>query len=1488
MPTLGSYQLEQRLAARGPVSLYAAQARDGGAVRLRVFEPAPLFAGEGVTALWAARLLESGRLQQEVAGADGSRWARVIECGRSRGVAYVATEAADATLGDLVEGGWPLDARALRPIAAGIVAGLGQYHRMHGRAMGSLGFDTVLIGRVAGGELKVGADGSGVLLTDPSPMARPRPRSASRADPSNDVADLGRLLWRVVEGKDEQTPVPPTASPGPAWKRLGRSGEAWRELVNTLIDPRAHERGALPDLVSIADALPVEPFDWRKPVAITGGVAAAVAIGVAVWQFTPETTPEQRDVAADQLVQLVIEHAEWLGGVKANLAPRIAPTAAGTGAAPPGDGASDEEAAEGESPEAGAPWRDAPGLAAYAVHDTEAAEAFDTASSDLRARLLEPMASIEQPASASRPQSVFDPARYAQPWEGTMFDLALVLQEKRGLALLPGPASQPATLRRIESASLLAGQLRVDLKQWVGPAIAERWASTYEDRGWTGLSRDLSARAERWRTALAPTWEAMEPLLEAAAAVEQIEALGESAERLEEVAERRPGIGLENKLQVWDRPLERAESASEALASAVAERREMASLIELAEDAEGRIDWEALAASEDAGAVRRAAQRNDFRLWIAEVNKYARLSEDPRPDAAWDAALAEMRDRVRIVQDKRAEDVARRMEEDIAEAAGSIERARALPAVAASEARLLELIEEANEVVARADQRTEDAVEPFLQTPEEFIAERRRIAFDSPGLDDLWRAWLGDRTFEGPRDPAYNVFFNQTNELLGQFQRLDDEGAFCRVTPAPGGAGLGGDAGGAFDAGVYLEAVRAERERRVADLGAEFVGSMTGSEGMSGLAFSEARQAVDEAFDAWQAGALEIAREAVWLRDRLVEGYRLTEPVGGDASRTIEAVLASIDAGDPSYGGVRRAASGVRGLIGGVRAVRDAGSVEAARAALSAGGRNAGLNARLAQAWAWASSPPENAGGAVDLLDFAAEVRLGLLGLADAGDAAGGVGAARGATLRSVVTLRSPEIWRASASAAEAPGVFGEVVRRRSDFGVAVESLAGALWWRTRAAVLVGEEIRELADAQAQPRVFEFWREVNGRSDLPGWVRGTPLFVAADQLARDEEPEADPTALGPALAGWSFDAGASVVPGAGRPPEKLVYTFDPPGRGSREMRLTFRLVTGSGEVPVLMTEEEVSVGVALWAIGNALGRNERDVVESMESANDHVRTWTRSGRRGGRLSVADEWLPEQGLDRDREPLAPELRGSVTQGPGRSSPMQTVGPHVAMAIARGMGCRLPTVSEFRSALRTEYPMYEPGNGQRLHAAMDQGSLGSNLRRSLWRAQFEYAQGAIGDPAAAAVQGAEGRDWGGSDGALWFRDVDDAPSRGGANGRFRHLLGNVAEWVVADGAGEKYEVNPEDPQTVSLDALWQSLRDEVGVMGHSALSPAADAGDVDRALGPAGGDRETMRAAEMRLGYSDVGFRLAISPKGRWGTIEDWLADRLDESLRLAQR
>ena len=189
-------------------------------------------------------------------------------------------------------------------------------------------------------------------------------------------------------------------------------------------------------------------------------------------------------------------------------------------------------------------------------------------------------------------------------------------------------------------------------------------------------------------------------------------------------------------------------------------------------------------------------------------------------------------------------------------------------------------------------------------------------------------------------------------------------------------------------------------------------------------------------------------------------------------------------------------------------------------------------------------------------------------------------------------------------------------------------------------------------------------------------------------------------------------------------------------------------------------------------------------------------------------------------------------------PSEASPLNFVSVLQAKAMADGLGCRLPTATEWSRAYAFAGKPPWPTPGQ-------------NLRDDAWEAERQYLVAKYGAIAATGAKpqgtpwpdtevfrvggtasGAEARAVpGAKDGALFFQAVNQgAPARG-----FYHLIGNVAEFV-GDGA-------------------------DFAVVGASALSPPEENATSPYPVGPA------LRAAT----FSDVGFRLAADAEMTGGGI-----------------
>lgn len=375
------------------------------------------------------------------------------------------------------------------------------------------------------------------------------------------------------------------------------------------------------------------------------------------------------------------------------------------------------------------------------------------------------------------------------------------------------------------------------------------------------------------------------------------------------------------------------------------------------------------------------------------------------------------------------------------------------------------------------------------------------------------------------------------------------------------------------------------------------------------------------------------------------------------------------------------------------------------------------------------------------------------------------------------------------------------------------------------------------ARADGQRAAIEaFYTAVNG---LDVAKAGEPqALLAALETLRGKGAELDLGKLGPGAAGWKLvDASDSEV---------VTYTWAPRGT---EQRVEFRRVASedSGEVSYISTSE-VSLGLFMdiassdWtAFAEVLPKSEEGGLDPRPGP----RVWRWAGEPAAGMvatSVSGPGDLSQGWVRIRtamstRPYYPE--GMTVEPPGPEMPMQYVTPVAAVMATRKAGCRLPTSAEWR-ACNAANPTENP-----------------NLRDATWAREYEHVrQFSSANPEWPAggvfwPQGAAGRVGAAQDaspavttddGVLWFSRVT------AGSGKFRHLVGNVSEFVFEDATAMD-GVAPAKDKVEGILGKGEKLR----VIGGSALSPGSMKVDEPQAVSVTGA----------RGGYSDVGFRLAFS-------------------------
>ena len=336
----------------------------------------------------------------------------------------------------------------------------------------------------------------------------------------------------------------------------------------------------------------------------------------------------------------------------------------------------------------------------------------------------------------------------------------------------------------------------------------------------------------------------------------------------------------------------------------------------------------------------------------------------------------------------------------------------------------------------------------------------------------------------------------------------------------------------------------------------------------------------------------------------------------------------------------------------------------------------------------------------------------------------------------------------------------------------------------------------------------------------------------------DSRPVLEARMFGPGQQGWN----ASDIDGG----ETLVYTTNGGGGAITIEFIRIEPDSSNGLIQAAyVSKREVSLGV-VRSMGGELGGWE-GVAESWLALADaqqragepggqewvgaRVWSWDRTARA---LVPAESWLKRHpqmtfdspayapGLADPGEPLSID----ASQGrPGDSMPMNHVSARAAEALAGALSARLPTEQEWRGAVRRQAG---GGRANRRDATFARQrdwvtQVEAKLQQDGAVSQFSYPdRGAFLPRVLSAGSDSNATALNTDDGVLWFTPVD-----AGGGGAFSDLLGNVAEFV--------------------------SVGEGFGVVGASALSaPEVDPMTV----------YPLRRAQYKRGGYSDVGFRLAL--------------------------
>lgn len=241
MEVFGSFEATE-VAREGNfgVIMYARRAGSDKRYAIKVFRPPEFLMDDAQIDQEAQFFLESAQAQQNAAAALPSSWAPVYEMGRCQGGAWYATDLMECSLEWLRITQKDLEPEHIRKVMEPVVQGLAVLKQSQGRAHGNLKATNVL---VQGRSDLVRAR---IVLSDPKPGSRCK----SPEDDQADVRDVGNLVHQLILHRQFQNATEWPLQSTDQWKRLGKAGAAWLELVNKLIDPTTTRKPSIQDVLA--------------------------------------------------------------------------------------------------------------------------------------------------------------------------------------------------------------------------------------------------------------------------------------------------------------------------------------------------------------------------------------------------------------------------------------------------------------------------------------------------------------------------------------------------------------------------------------------------------------------------------------------------------------------------------------------------------------------------------------------------------------------------------------------------------------------------------------------------------------------------------------------------------------------------------------------------------------------------------------------------------------------------------------------------------------------------------------------------------------------------------------------------------------------------------------------------------------------------------------------------------------------------------------
>lgn len=1430
MPTFGGYETVSELHRGALGAVWSARRAGAGgepAFAIRTCQPDGAILGEARAAAALEAFLARANAQQKAAQAvplAESRWAQVYEIGRipatatdPAGVFMVTDLAGRGTVERLASARTAIDARTLAMVVDGVVAGLRQINSAAGggRAHGKLEPCNVLLLSGAPGQPApknaARARFTRVVLADPAAViASERDEAAAE-----DRAALGRLIHLLVLHEPFRGQLP--IKPGPEWDRLGKSGAAWRELTERLLD-----RSAVPvTLDELAESVKKIRRMRRSRAPLIAGIAAIALVGGGVGLYILAEQARQRQAAplpetlwnpeaAARWSQLCDAYRTWYGSLLTRLEQR-----------PP------------------------------------------TASTQHKTRRAW-YAALDKDLGELLAVHALSPGKGTDPWTLAGVDSGADLTT---LAASPTPrARADVSVERTKTALEAIEKLRADLPQkWPALTRFRDLAQGWESRGWKQQAAyvrriaDAASPADFGSADLAASFD---ELLRTRTIIERVETRWSALQQTADAV----AAGDDKILKGTRAALAAMVGPADAAAAGATPTRDDVTSLErnidsaadlamrlqtfLAQEWAG-IDADSFRASERYAQLAAAAPSAEtLEGWLFEVRGHARLDPALDPRAGWDeaallapvaAAAAEIaKPPLNLPIDEATAkriDALRAAAADLAPAKLPWNR-RNRDRIESESVRIRrDLASMQAELEGRIAERRQELATTAEQVREQLRA-RAAITPDSPSLNAAWVAG---------RDRLLAVHTGIDFEALKQAARVL-EGELNWAAAAFGSAVPGDDLDGRVRRVPGAKA--APWAARVAlTVGQMREQALAAALAAAGNAEDQAfREKIEPAARAHRTRIDELASEVIALeavQSRLDAADPLADDAagGGSAGRLARAQqsLDQLAARSPEIaealtelrerilvlGQVARE-SEVAALVTRIREARPDRPEAAAAAFRRLGAPEIG----------WPAT-------AEDLKDGAA-VRDALLRVA-----ASVADPSRREELALAIRNELAARWTSLALRTADAAAFEPVAIAAPDFAVRPSALPPAL----RFNVAVSQARRALSRQGIQEDAVKqiaaaFLTEARAIAQLPASAtdRLTQVTGLIDG-SQPEPPSIDPLTLGPGAVGWRGEADES---------GRLTFT-----NGAAKLEFIRLEIQRSGEtVPVYFGVSEVSVGnfarIVAQSRADSELRQALPVFDPGTATWAGPRSWTWSS--AGAVAPGQLWLKLDANVTAQRPAYPapllrsgdfrRIRDEAGGEPNAEHPMQQLSPAAAALVARLAGCRIPATDEWRAARElvpsaselSEWNLRDATfTAQKNHIRAMQGQVVN-------KASFPWPDANIlipDQPKVPIEDRATAHEF--DDGILWF-----APCTADPRHSIQHLLGNVAELVF----DQPDRLDTAKPTAEGVLGVLQQAPDALAAIGGSSLSPPE--------LPP-----ETRIPVDLLFsteGFADVGFRMAFTARG----------------------